>query len=132
MDDGAGKVTKAIIKNNQDYYSKTFKQLSMPEQAFESIEFEDCTFSDCDFTEATFKKCRFIECSFTQCNLSLIKTNQAQFTDVTFEDCKLIGVDWTHATWSQLRLAAALEFRSCVMNDSTFFDLNLDEIKLIE
>ena len=120
------------IENSQDYYSKTFNHLSMIEQEIEGVEFEDCSFSECDFTEATFKKCRFIECAFSECNLSVIKIPQSQFTDVTFEQCKLIGVDWTRALWSQLRLAASLEFKNCVMNDSSFFDLGLDEIKLAE
>jgi len=125
-------MTKIPIDNNQDYYSKTFSHLSMNEQAIEGVEFEDCTFSECDFTEAVFKKCRFIECSFTQCNLSVITIAQSQFTEVSFEHCKLIGVDWTRAMWSQLRLSATLTFKHCVLNDSSFFGLSLDEIKLIE
>jgi len=120
------------IGNNQEHYSKTFRQVSMIEQVIEGVEFEDCSFNECDFTEAVFKKCRFIECSFTECNLSVIKISQSQFTDVTFEQCKLIGVDWTHAVWSQLHLAASLEFKNCVLNDSSFFDLSLDELKLVE
>ena len=104
----------------------------MTNQAFEGIEFEDCSFSECDFTETTFKRCRFIECAFTDCNLSVVKIGQSQFTDVSFEQCKLIGVDWTRATWSQLRLSASLAFKNCVMNDSSFFGLSLDEMKLVE
>jgi len=61
------------IGNNQEHYSKTFRQVSMIEQVIEGVEFEDCSFNECDFTEAVFKKCRFIECSFTECNLSVIK-----------------------------------------------------------
>lgn len=125
-------MTKASIENHQDYYSKNFSNLSMVEQEIEGIEFEDCSFTECDFTETMFKKCRFIECSFTDCNLSVIKIGQSQFTDVTFEQCKLIGVDWTRAMWSQLRLSASLAFKNCVMNDSSFFDLSLDEITLVE
>ena len=125
-------MTQTPIKNHQDYYSKNFSSLSMTEQLIEGIEFEDCAFTECDFTEATFKKCRFIECSFSDCNLSVIKIAQSQFTDVNFERCKLIGVDWTRATWSELRVSATLAFKDCVLNDSSFFDLNLDEIKLVE
>jgi len=123
----------ALIKivSHQEHYSKTFSHLSMIDQEIEGVEFEDCSFTECDFTEATFKKCRFIECTFVECNLSVIKIDQSQFTDVAFEHCKLIGVDWTRAMWSQLRLAASLEFKECVLNDSSFFDLNLDELKLV-
>ena len=125
-------MSQTTIKNNQEYYSKSFSHLAMTEQKIEGAEFEDCTFSECDFTEAVFKKCRFIECSFSQCNLSVVKVGQTQFTDVTFEQCKLIGIDWTHAVWSQLRLSASLEFKNCVMNDSSFFGLSLDEATLVE
>jgi len=125
-------MAQTTIKNHQEYYSKTFSHLSMIQQEIEAIEFEDCSFTECDFTEAVFNKCRFIECTFSDCNLSVIKVGQSQFTDVTFEQCKLIGVDWTRAMWSQLRLSASLEFKNCVMNDSSFFDLSLDEIKLTE
>ena len=125
-------MTATTIKNNQDYYAKHFSQLSMVGSEIERVEFEDCHFKDCDFSEASFRRCRFIECQFNQCNLSIVKLGQSQFTDVVFEDCKLIGINWTHATWSQLRLAAALEFKQCVLNDSTFFELSLDELKLRE
>ena len=62
----------------------------------------------------------------------MIKIGQSQFTDVTFEQCKLIGVDWTRAMWSQPRLSASLEFNNSVINDSSFFGLTLDEVKLVE
>ena len=120
------------IKSNQKYYSQNFNHLSMVEQKIEGVEFEDCSFTECDFTEATFRKCRFIECVFSDCNLSVMKIGQSQFTDVSFEQCKLIGVNWTRAMWSQLRLAASLSFKNCVMNDSSFFDINLDELNLTE
>ena len=125
-------MTLKKFENSQSYYAKNFSKLSMPKAEVEGLEFEDCSFTECDFTEAVFKKCRFIECSFSECNLSVIKIGQSQFTDVSFEHCKLLGVDWTRATWSQLRLSAALEFKHCVMNDSSFFGLSLDELKMTE
>jgi uncharacterized protein YjbI with pentapeptide repeats len=94
------------------------------------LEFEACDFIECNFTATRFKKCRFIECTFTRCNLSLVQVSQSQFTDVIFNECKLVGVDWTRAAWPKLVFSVALQFTQCILHDSSFFGLNLDEITI--
>lgn len=97
-----------------------------------NVEFEACDFIECNFTATRFKKCRFIECTFTRCNLSLVQVSQSQFTDVIFNECKLVGMDWTRAAWPKLVFSVALQFKQCILNDSSFFGLNLDEITIEE
>jgi hypothetical protein len=116
--------------NEKEFLSKTFSNISAINQEICNVEFEGCHFQDCNFTESIFKKCRFIECTFTRCNLSVIKVPQSQFTDVVFDECKLVGVDWTRASWPRLVFSVSLKFNKCIINDSSFFGLSLDEITL--
>ena len=39
-----------------------------------------------------------------------------------------MGIDWTRAAWPRLVFSTALQFRHCILNDSSFFGLPLDEI----
>jgi fluoroquinolone resistance protein len=118
--------------NEKEFLSKTFSNISAINQEICNVEFEGCHFQDCNFTESIFKKCRFIECTFTRCNLSVIKVPQSQFTDVVFDECKLVGVDWTRASWPRLVFSVSLKFNKCIINDSSFFGLSLDEIAIEE
>jgi len=120
------------LNNTKEYLSQIFSNHSGINQEICNIEFEGCQFQDCNFTETTFRKCRFIECTFTRCNLSVMKVPQSQFTDVVFNECKLVGVDWTRASWPRLVFSVSLKFNKCIINDSSFFGLNLDEIVIEE
>ena len=115
-----------------EYLSANFKGLNLSNNELISKEFDNCSFTDCDFTEAILDKCKFIDCLFTKCNLSLIKINQSKFLDVTFEECKAIGIDWTKATWSNFRVSSPIKFYKCIINDSSFFGLSLEEIIIEE
>lgn len=121
-----------LILNVKMYLSKTFKDISLIENDFYEIEFENCHFQDCNFTNSTFKKCKFIECKFTRCNLSLTQVPQCRFTEVTFDECKLVGIDWSRAAWPNLVFFVSLHFNKCIINDSSFFGLVLDEIIIEE
>ncbi len=120
------------LNHEKEWLSKVFNAHSEINAEIVGVEFEGCQFQDCNFTETVFKKCKFIDCSFLRCNLSLMKVAQSQFTDVLFDACKLIGVDWTRAAWSRLRLSASITFNQCILNDSSFFGLMLDEIVMEE
>lgn len=120
------------LNSGKEYLSKIFSNLSEINQEICNTEFEGCQFQDCNFTETIFRKCRFIECTFTRCNLSVMKVPQSQFTDVVFDECKLVGVDWTRASWPRLVFSVSLKFNKCIINDSSFFGLNLDEIVIEE
>ncbi len=117
------------FKNGQkEYFSENFSDLKLTDQKINSVVFEECSFENCDFCEVTFINCEFIKCHFLKCNLSVIKLGHSRFTDIDFEDCKVIGVDWTRATWPSIALFSPIKFFKCIINDSTFFGLSLNEI----
>jgi len=115
-----------------EYLSKHFVGLDLSNKALIAKEFEDCNFRDCDFSGAILDKSKFVDCHFEKCNLSLIKISQSKLTDVMFEECKMVGVDWTRATWSSFKLNASIKFYKCILNDSSFFGLDMAEIVIEE
>jgi len=60
--------------------------------------------------------------------MSNAKLSWSKFNGVMFEDCKLIGLDWTRASWPTMMFSAPMEFKRCIMNDSNFFGLTLNEL----
>lgn len=122
---------RAALQGN-GFLSEQFQGLSDIAQEWQEVEFEDCEFLDCHFSESTFRKCKFIECRFVRCNLSVVKVPQCQFNAVVFEECKLVGIDWTRAAWPRLSFAAPFSFKQCILNDSSFLGLSLDEIVIEE
>jgi len=120
------------LGKEKEYLSRTFVNLSVAGQEIGDVEFEECVFRDCNFSEACFRNCRFIDCSFIRCNLSVIKVPQSRFNGVVFDECKLIGIDWTRAAWPRLVFSVALKFSKCILNDSSFLGLSLDEICIEE
>lgn len=119
-------------EDQKEYLSANFSELQLSGQEIDSISFEDCSFKDCDFSETNFIDCRFIECHFVQCNLSVAKIYRCRFNDIVFEGSKVIGVDWTKATWPNITMFSPLKFFKCIINDSTFFGLSLNEIVIEE
>ncbi|MBU3917023.1 pentapeptide repeat-containing protein [bacterium] len=119
-------------KEQKEYLSKNFSDLKLPGQKIHSIVFEECSFKDCDFGEVAFIGCTFVECHFSKCNLSVSKVDFSRFTDTVFEECKIIGVNWTKAAWPNIALFSPLKFFKCIISDSTFFGLSLNEIVIEE
>lgn len=120
------------IVSGKEYLSATFNNVVMSDASVTEAEFEGCQFIECNFTETTFRKCKFIDCVFKRCNLSVLKVPLSQFNGVHFEECKMVGVDWTRAAWPRYAFAASIRFCKCVLNDSSFFGLSLDELVLEE
>lgn len=118
------------IVNNEQFIEQSFRSVAMPQTEFSGIEFEDCSFVDCDFSESTFRSCKFLGCTFVSCNLALLKVPYTRFFEVGFTECKLIGVDWTKANWPSFHLDADIQFSQCLLNDSSFFELTLHELKV--
>jgi uncharacterized protein YjbI with pentapeptide repeats len=115
-----------------DVFAEKFEGIDLHGQKITKAEFEDCTFVSCDFSETFFFACKFIECRFVNCNLGVMKLTNSKMSDVEFVSCKMIGIDWTMADWKSLLNAQPLRFRECILNDSNFFGLNLDEIVMNE
>lgn len=121
-----------INDNKKSYLNASFKEINFCNQKIEKVEFDNCTFIGCNFSDSEFIKCKFLDCTFKECNLSLIKVNQSKFFDVLFEDSKLVGINWTMAAWPSINLSNTLKFHRCNINDSSFLDLFLKEIVILE
>ena len=118
------------VENNEEYIEASFDKQRLQSLEISNSEFEECEFNDCDFSLAIFTRCKFLNCSFNRCNLSLIKIPHSRFFEVDFVDCKLVGIDWTTASWPSFNLCSELKFERCILNDSSFFGLSLNELKL--
>jgi uncharacterized protein YjbI with pentapeptide repeats len=116
----------------KEYFSNEFNQLKLSGREINSIVFEECVFNECDLSEAIFKRSKFVDCRFIKCNLSVAKFDFSRFIDVFFEDCKVIGVDWTKVVWPSIALPSPVKFLRCIINDTTFFGLNLREMIIEE
>ncbi len=114
------------------YYGEHFKQLTQTEKEFSDISFEDCSFESCDFSESYFSNCHFLECDFSNCNLSLVSLQDCRLNEVVFKQCKLLGIDWTRVRWPSIALDSQVVFEQSVLNDSSFFALQLQGLKIIE
>jgi fluoroquinolone resistance protein len=120
------------IGKDDEFYLKKFSALNLTEETFSGRIFEECTFKDCNFGAVTFNKCKFVDCGFTDCNLSNLRVPESRFLNVTFEQCKVIGIDWVRAAWPKFAQFPQLQFHKCILNDSSFFGLRLEEIVLSE
>lgn len=121
--------TRSVFDPNiTSYYLKTFTGLDLSGQSLKDIEFESCSFIDCNFTDAVLRGVRLIECSFTDCRLNHVKLPSARFRGVVMERCKAVGINWTTVEWSRLSRSSELTFRQCVLTESVFFGLSLEDL----
>ena len=111
-----------------EYLSHNFNDLHLATEDISNKKFDSCTFKDCDFNEVTFNDSKFVDCTFLKCNLSLAKLENSKFLDVIFDECKLTGIDWTSVSWPQIALCSPVKFYKCIISDSTFFGLSLEEL----
>lgn len=118
------------IENHNEYFSQAFTGIDAAGESFTEIVFENCTFQQCNFSSVRFYKCKFVDCVFTASNLSNIRVDYSKFFDTNFNESKLVGVDWTKADWPRFNFTAPISFSECIINDSSFFNLNLSELVL--
>lgn len=116
------------IENNNEYFSITFEGIDAADTSFTDVIFENCTFQQCNFSGTRFYKCKFVECVISASNLSNIKVDYSKFFDTQFKESKLVGVDWTKADWPRFNSTAPISFKECIINDSSFFGLTLNEL----
>lgn len=118
------------IENNNEYFSQTFTGMDLAGASLSEVIFENCIFQQCNFSDVRFYKCKFVECVFTASNLSNIRVDYSKFFDTSFNESKLVGVDWTKADWPRFNFTAPISFSECIINDSSFFNLNLSKLVL--
>jgi fluoroquinolone resistance protein len=111
------------LMNDASFDGLTFTDLSYVQETISRKTFESCVFESCDFTESFFDACSFKDCQFTKCKLTAVNVRNSKFSDVQFHDSKVLGVDWTKAYWRGLDLGAALCFKACLVNASSFYGL---------
>lgn len=113
---------------NSSYESQHFRELDLAGESVSGIEFEDCRFSQCAFAGTHFERCNFVDCEFENCDLNLADLGYSKLSDVSFRSCKLRGVDWARVSWPRVLFAAPLQFYECLLDDSSFFGLDLPEL----
>lgn len=93
----------------------------------QSMQFEYCTFKNCDFSGRNPSGITFLECEFIDCDLSGVGLVETGFKEVTFKSCKLMGLRFDQCS----KFLLAMNFDSCKIDFSSFFQLNLKGISLI-
>ena len=119
-----------IFNDQNEWTSQKFKGVVEKNAHMSSVEFNACTFSKCSFRETIFQDCRFHECAFQNCDLSLVTLKGCLFTDTRFEDSQVIGVNWTETSLAKSKFITPVNFYGCVVNHSTFVDINLKKINI--
>jgi len=119
-----------IFNGQKEWTSQKFKGVVDKNERMSSVEFNACTFSKCSFRETIFQGCRFHECKFQGCDLSLVTLKDCLFTDTRFEDSQVIGVNWTETSLAKSKFITPVNFYGCVVNHSTFVDLDLKKIDI--
>jgi uncharacterized protein YjbI with pentapeptide repeats len=120
--------TAKSFPDARELVSEIFQGIGAERQTLRGRVFEDCGFMSCNLAETTFADCKFVDCTFTRCNLSNVKLGGTRFANTEFVESKVLGIDWTRATWPRVAVGAPLRFRECILNDSTFFGLALEEL----
>ncbi|MFL0805369.1 MAG: pentapeptide repeat-containing protein [Agarilytica sp.] len=121
-----------VNNKNLEFYDQAFNNVTHTHISVQGKIFDGCQFNTCDFTESTLAECSFTDCTFTHCNLNLLKVPNSKFSNVEFLNCKMRGIDWTKAYWRDLSLDHPFSFKECLISASTFHDLDIPHIQIIE
>ncbi|WP_354622741.1 pentapeptide repeat-containing protein [Psychromonas sp. MME2] len=119
-----------LNRDIKEYYQQDFLGLDLSQQQIEEVIFENCTFTECNFSDVMVKSCKFIDCRFIKSNLSNMKILASRFADVCFQESKVIGINWAKAVWPNYSLTTSIKFQQCIINDSSFFGLTLQEMEI--
>lgn len=84
-------------------------------------EYESCRFLNCNFSGSSLAEIRFSNCVFKDCNLSNADITGTFLQDIEFRDCKMLGLHFDACN----RFGLALKFEGCMLNHSSFFQLQL-------
>lgn len=124
-------MAQAIAQGSEFYRSK-FSAANFMEQTLTGKVFEECDFKNCNFAAVNLARCKFVNCGFEGCDFSNMTVPESKFMNVSFEECKLSGVDWTRAEWSAFPKFPHLQFHRCILSQSSFFGLTLEQLVLVD
>lgn len=123
------RVTLAELSEGEQFVGETFEGLKLAGGRVSRNDFEECRFVSCDLGEAYLDRCRFTDCEFRSSELSLLRPGASSFRDVRFLDCRAMGIDWTQA---ETALGFRALFERCILDSSSFAQLPLDELRVLE
>ncbi|MDK2982016.1 MAG: hypothetical protein PWQ55_2363 [Chloroflexota bacterium] len=117
------------------YEVVTLENLEAENLTLEGADFVACEIKHCQFSETHFNRCSFRNCNFEDCNLDLVQVNRCVFKSCQFTRCKMMGINWTEASWGRQEIAQLIKkinFKECVLNYSSFMELKLKGIEIID
>lgn len=121
---------KEIKAKQTEFSDQDFNKVINPAGILVKKQFYDCNFFNCDFSESNLTHNRFTDCYFKDCNISTVNIQDTTFNNVQFEKCKIQNVNWTSASWPKIRISSPIEFIDCILDNSSFYGLNLLEARI--
>jgi fluoroquinolone resistance protein len=116
------------IESNSFYEDQSFSGIHAEEGLrIVDTEFSECTFNSCKLFKISFSDCVFENCEFENCDLASALIKRTSFRGVNFIDTKLTGIQWADAT-----LPLDVNFKRCLLNYSSFIDVDLRNTEMIE
>lgn len=106
-------------------FEKVFDKIDFTENPLPGGEYETCKFHDCDFSNTNLSNIKFEDCTFNGCNLSLCILHNTAWRNAQFTDCKMLGLHFENCN----PFGLALDFDSCNLNHSSFYQRKLKNIK---
>ena len=61
----------------------------------------------------------------------MVKFDGSSFNETEFDACQLTAINWTQAHWPGIALASPLFFRACDISFSSFYELKLSELLIL-
>ena len=120
-----------MFKNSEEYHEEKFVDLDLSNRSIENVKFEYCFFTCCKFDSTTFKKCKFVDCTFKSTSMNLTNFDGSTFTETEFNQCNMKGINWTKMSFPYIVLGSPIHFTDCEISYSSFYELNLSSITLI-
>ncbi len=108
--------------------SKEFRNINFTIKNLAKGDYECCYFINCDLSNTDLSEISFLECKFDNCNLSLAKLFETTFRELIFTNCKLLGLQFENCS----PYFFSAQFLKCTLNVSSFYKLDLKNIKFSE
>jgi len=108
------------------YEDEKIKGIEKTNDNFQNHTFVNCNFENCNLSNSDFSGSSFEDCIFQTCDLSFVKIIGAKLIDVQFIECTFRGVNFSETS----RLFMEYNFERCILNNTSFFELNLDKLNV--
>ena len=112
-----------IYIEDEDIQGANYSENELTKGDYENCNFVKCSFANTDLSNISFSECEFENCDFSMANIS-----NTSFRDVKFKTCKLLGLHFEDSS----KFLLSMYFEGCQLNLSSFYKLNLREIRYID